>query len=259
MKELVLLTGASSGIGLEMAKILAQQRLDLILVARREDKLMALKNELEQAHGVKVHVFAKDLSRVENTAALYPEVKAAGLEVTMLVNNAGFGGYGAFEKTPLEQELEMITVNISSLVILTKLFLQDMKARNTGKIMNIGSILSFFPFPYYAVYAATKAFVLSFSESLEAELADTNITVVTLCPGPTDTPFNTPEMWKTNAYKANKPMPPTVIAKKAVEALLKGKGTIVVGVQNQLITSAPRFTPRRLMVKITKHLASYTS
>lgn len=256
MKELVLLTGASSGIGQEMARIIAHKGIDLILVARQEDQLLSLKKELEQEHGITAHVFAKDLSRVENTAALYAEVKAAGLEVTMLINNAGFGGYGAFEKTPLEQELQMITLNISSLVMLTKLFLQDMKARNRGKIMNLGSILSFFPFPYYAVYAATKAFVLSFSESLEAELADTNIGVVTLCPGPTDTPFNTAEMWKTNAYKANKPMPPVVVAKKAVEALLNGKGTIVVGVQNRLITSAPRFTPRRLMVKITKHLAS---
>ncbi|HOY19639.1 MAG TPA: SDR family oxidoreductase [Haliscomenobacter sp.] len=256
MKELALLTGASSGIGLEMAKELAAKKIDLVLVARRGEILVDLKAELENKHGIKVYTFAKDLSDPANAMALFHDVKDLQLQVTMLINNAGFGGYGNFVETSLEEELSMIQVNISSLVALTKLFLPDMIQQNHGRIMNIASLLSFLPFPYYSVYSASKAFVLSFSETLRTELEGTNITVTALCPGPVDTAFNTSEMLQTNAYDANKPMDPQIVAKKGIEYMLAGKGTKIIGLMNWFIANMPRFSPRWLTLKITKHLAS---
>jgi uncharacterized protein len=255
MNELVLLTGASSGIGYSMAKELATKRLDMILVARSLDKLAALKTELEQQFGVRVYVIDKDLSKTENAVALYDEVKKMGLTVTMLINNAGYGGYGDFADTSLEAELNMIELNISSVVILTKLFLADMKRVNHGRIMNVASLLSFLPFPYYSVYSATKAFVLSFSETLRAELENTGITVTVLCPGPVDTAFNTDKMLTTNAYAANKPIDPKVVAKAGIRAMMAGSGTEIVGLNNWFLANTPRFSPRWLTMKINKFLA----
>lgn len=255
MNELVLLTGASSGIGYEMAKELATKKLDMILVARRLDILTALKTELEQRYGVRVYVIGKDLSHVENAAALYDEIQAMGLTVTMLINNAGFGAYGDFAETPLANELSMIELNISSVVALTKLFLPDMKRRNRGRIMNLASLLSFLPFPYFSVYSATKAFILSFSETLRAELESTNITVTALCPGPVDTPFNSDRMWQTNAYSVNKPVDSKHVAKAGIRALLAGSGTEIIGLNNWIFANSTRFTPRWLTLKINKYLA----
>lgn len=255
MKELILITGASSGIGYEMAKLLAAQKYDLVIVARRQEKLEAMKNEL-QKNGVTIHVIQKDLSETENAISLYEELKDKGLEVTMLVNNAGKGSYGNFSDTDLEAELRMIELNVTSVMVLTKLFLQDMLIRNHGKIMNVASLLSFLPFPYYSVYSATKAFVLAFSETVAAELEGTNVTVTALCPGPVDTAFNTDAMWKTNAYKANKPVDPEIVAKQGVDLLLHGKGKKIVGFNNWFISNLPRLTPDTIMMKIKKNLAS---
>ena len=148
MKEYVLLTGASSGIGYEMATQLAAQKFNLILVARSETKLQALQNELTARHGISVRYFVKDLSNVQAAIDLYQVVQQEKLLVTALVNNAGVGNYGNFIETSLEEELKMIELNISSVVALTKLFAKDMVNRKAGKIMNVGSMLSFLPFPY---------------------------------------------------------------------------------------------------------------
>ena len=164
MKEQVLITGASSGIGYEMSKLLAASGYDLIVIARRKERLEALKVELQAKYGVDVHVVIADLSIPGKAKEIYDNIKSKKLNVTKLVNNAGFGEYGDFTETSLERELEMIQVNIAALVELTKLFSKDMKDRHEGSILNVGSLLSFFPFPYYAIYAATKSFVLSFSE-----------------------------------------------------------------------------------------------
>ncbi|SDI77190.1 SDR family NAD(P)-dependent oxidoreductase [Mucilaginibacter sp. P25] len=256
MKDLVLVTGASTGIGYEMAKLLAAQKLDLVLVARSAQKLAELKKELENEHGVQVWVFDQDLSKEANSVLLYETVKAAGLQVTMLVNNAGMGVYGDFMETPLLEELQMINLNISALVILTKLFGNDMKENAYGRILNVASLLSFLPFPYYSVYSATKAFVLAFSETIAAELEDSGVVVNTLCPGPVDTPFTTREMLGTNAYKTNKPVSPMIVAKVGADLLLKGKGKKIVGFNNWFISNLPRVTPDFLMMKIKKKLAS---
>ena len=256
MKELVLLTGASSGIGYEMANLLAKEKFDLILVARSIEKLESLKAELNNQFGITVYPMQVDLSNHKNAIKLYDDIKERGLNVTMLINNAGFGGYGNFIDIPLETQVEMINVNITSLTVLCHLFLKDMKATNHGRVMNIASLLSYLPFPFYSVYSATKTFVLSFTETLAAEFADTDISITSLCPGPVDTAFTTPEMLNTNAYKSNKPMPSDKVAAIGVKHLLTGKGNKLVGFQNWFISNLPRLTPDSIMMKIKQHLAS---
>lgn len=256
MTKYALLTGATSGIGYEMAKELADRKIDLILVARNEAKLLEIRQELQTKNGIEVQMVAKDLSKVENAFALYEHTKAMNWTVEMLINNAGVGVYGDFIKTSLEEELAMIELNVSSLVALSKLYAQDMAERRSGKILQMASLLSYLGFPYYSVYSATKAFVLSFAENLRAELEDYGITVTALCPGPIDTAFTTPEMLATNAYKTNKPIHPRIPAKAGVELLLNGKGSKLVGFNNWFIAQLPKFTPPRLMLNIKKHLAS---
>lgn len=175
--------------------------------------------------------------------------------VTHLVNNAGVGNYGHFTETSLEQEMSMIQLNISSLVVLTKLFAQDMVSRGSGRIMNVGSVLSFLPFPYFAVYSATKAFVLAFSDTLAAELEGTGVTVNSLYPGTTDTGFTTSEMQSTNLHKT-KPMHAREVAAQGVDHLLNGNGKKVVGFQNWFNSKLQNFVPDSIMMKIKKGLAS---
>jgi len=254
--QTILLTGASTGIGLEMAKQLAAKKFNLILVARSLDKLQTLQQDLIAKEGIEVQIFDKDLSNIANAISLYNEIKSQNIIIDMLVNNAGVGLYGEFIETSLETELDMIELNVSSLVALTKLFSQDMVARRSGKIMNVASLLAFLPFPYYSVYSATKAFVLAFSETVAAELEGTGVTITTLCPGPVDTPFNTDAMLKTNAYQSNKPKPADEVAKVGIELLLNGKGKKLVGFNNWFISNLPRFMPDGLMMKIKKGLAS---
>ncbi|MGN6396420.1 MAG: SDR family NAD(P)-dependent oxidoreductase [Mucilaginibacter sp.] len=256
MKELVLLTGASTGIGYEMAGELAARKHDLILVARNTEKLESLKAELTATYGIRVQVFACDLSETAAAVRLYEAVKAAGLRVTMLINNAGKGLYGKFVDIPLPAELEMISLNISALITLTKLFGHDMKEAGYGRIMHVASLLSFLPFPYYSVYSATKAFVLAFSETIAAELEAHGVTVTTLCPGPVNTPFNTPAMLHTNAYRVNKPIEPRIVAKAGINHLLTGRGVKVVGLNNWLLAKLSGITPARLMLRIKTKLAS---
>lgn len=256
MKETILITGATSGIGLEMAKILAEQKFNLILVARNEKKLYELKNIFEKLYTIRVIAFSLDLSKKENAYLLYDEIRNKNLQVDMLINNAGIGNYGEFIATSLEEELKMIDLNISAVVILTKLFAKDMVKRKSGKIMNVASLLSFLPFPYYSVYSATKSFILAFTETIAAELENSGVTITALCPGPVDTPFQTDEMLKTNAYKANKPVSASYVAKKGVALLLYGTGKKIPGFNSWFISNLPRITPDFIMSKIKKNLAS---
>ena len=259
MKEYVLLTGASSGIGYEMAHQLAAKRLNLILVARTETKLEQMQAELTDKYGILVEYIVADLSDVHAAIDLYKAVKQRNYLVTALVNNAGVGNYGHFIETSLDEELNMIELNISSVVALTKLFAKDMVSRKAGKIMNVGSVLSFLTFPYYSVYSATKAFILAFSETLAAELDGTGVIVTSLYPGTTDTGFTTDKMNSTNHYKSSKPMHPKVVAEQGVKHLLHGRGKKVVGFQNWFNSKLPSFVPDNIMMKIKKHLASVKS
>ena len=256
MESYTLITGASSGIGYEMAKILAERKHNLILVARNFDRLQGIRDDFEPKYGIKVKIFRKDLSMATNAEALYLEIKKVNVQVDYLINNAGVGNYGEFTKTSLQEELNMIELNISSLVVLTKLISQDMVKRGQGKIMNIASLLSFLPFPYYSVYSATKAFVLAFSETVNAELQGTGVMIKTLCPGPINTAFTTPEMATTNAYKANKPVNPEFVAQEGIKLLFNTKSKKIVGFNNWFISNLPRVTPDFIMMKIKKNLAS---
>jgi len=256
MKEYTLLTGASSGIGFEMAKILASKNHNLILVARSQDKLVALQKELRNQFGVDVIYLLYDLSEPNSAQDLYNQVREKNYLVTGLINNAGFGDYGNFVEMPLKKDEEMIAVNIIALVGLTKLFGADMVKSGKGRIMNVASLLSFLPFPYYSMYSATKCFVLAFTETISAELQGTGVIVTALCPGTVETPFHTDAMRKTNAMSANKPMPADVVAKAGVELFLNGKGKKIVGFMNWFLSNLPRVTPDSLMMKIKKNLAS---
>lgn len=256
MKEFILITGASSGIGFEMAMQLAAKKYNLILVARSTNKLAKMKNELSSAFGIEVHYIEKDLSKPNLAIELFEDIKSRNLVVSHLVNNAGFGDYGSFLETSLDKEIDMINLNVSSLVVLTKLFAKDMAERQSGRIMNVASLLSFIPFPYYSIYSATKVFVLAFSETIAAELEETGVVVTVLCPGTVETPFHTDEMRKTNAMRANKPVPAEVVARSGVKLLLYGKGKKIVGFKNWLISNLPRVTPDYFMMKIKKNLAS---
>jgi uncharacterized protein len=256
MKNYILITGASSGIGLEMARQLAAKNYNLILVARTENKLLQLQSELKSQFNIEVDYLLYDLSEPNSAQDLYNQVKQKNYLVTGLINNAGFGDYGNFVEMPLKKDEAMIAVNITALIGLTKLFGADMVKKGKGRILNVASLLSFLPFPYYSIYSATKSFVLAFTETVSAELQGTGVIVTALCPGTVETPFHTNAMRKTNAMSANKPMPADVVAKAGVELFLNGKGKKIVGFMNWFLSNLPRVTPDKIMMKIKKNLAS---
>jgi short-subunit dehydrogenase len=256
MISYTLLTGASSGIGREMAHLLAAKKHNLILVARSEPQLIELCAELSQTHGIVAKHVPYDLSEAQAAQGLYQYVTSQNWEVSGLINNAGFGSYGQFVEMDLAHDEQMIALNTTTLVGLTKLFGADMVARKQGRIMNVASILSFIPFPYYSVYSATKSFVLAFTETVAAELEGSGVSVTILCPGTVETPFHTASMRTTKAMNTNKPMSAATVAQAGVAHYINGRGTKVVGRSNWFISNLPRFVPDRLMMRIKKGLAS---
>ncbi|WP_295895749.1 SDR family oxidoreductase [uncultured Vibrio sp.] len=189
MSNTALITGASGGIGLELAKTHARKGGDLVLVARTESKLVALKNDLEAEYGVKVNVITSDLSQPDAAQHLFEQTEALGLQIDILINNAGFGGHGKFHERSLADEQSMMQVNMAALTALTHLYLAGMVKRNHGKVLNISSTASFMPGPLQAVYYATKSYVTSFSQAVAEEVKDKNVTVTVLCPGTVATGF----------------------------------------------------------------------
>ncbi len=187
--NVALITGASNGIGLELARIHAEKGGDLVIVARSEDKLNTLKSELESQHGVSVRVIAKDLSSPTAAQEIFDATEAEKIEVEILINNAGFGGHGKFYERELSADEAMMQVNMVTLTQLTHLYLKGMVARNSGKILHVASTAAFMPGPLQAVYYATKSYVVSFSQAIAQELKDTNITSTSLCPGAVATGF----------------------------------------------------------------------
>lgn len=242
--QYALITGATSGIGFELAKLFAKDGYNLVIVARNQGQLDAKATELEQS-GIRVISFAKDLFDPEEAFALYADLHAQDIRIDVLVNNAGQGVYGEFEDTDIDRELDIINLNISSLVVLTKLFLQDMTARNSGKILNTASIASKTPGPWQAVYHGTKAFVLSFTEAIREELRDTEITVTALMPGATNTDFfNKADMQDSKAVQDKDALSdPADVAKDGYEALMGGKDKVISGFKNKVQVGMGNLTP----------------
>jgi short-subunit dehydrogenase len=250
--ETVLVTGASSGIGLELAKCFAADGCRLILVARNTDALESLARELRQIHGIETRVLTADLSRPETPKRIFDELQNSGVIIDVLVNNAGFGAHGAFVEMSLPWQLEMLQVNITALTELTGLFLPGMIQRRRGGILNVGSVAGFQPGPGMAVYYATKAYVLSFTEALAEELQETELVVSVLCPGPTTSNFgNVARGQKVRRLKTSK-MSAKVVAQRGHRAFCNGELTVIPGFQNHLLVFLNRIFPRWLPRKIIK-------
>ncbi len=249
-RPLALVTGASSGIGEEIARNLAARGHDLVLVARRADRLRQLSQEL-QARGAQAHVVAADLAQRDGADLLAQELATRGLQVDVLVNNAGFGVFGKHVDSPLADEQQMIDVNITALTRLTKLLLPGLVQRGRGRILNVASTASFQPGPYMAVYYATKAYVLSYSEALAEELAGTGVTVTALCPGPTASGFQDRAAMQDSALVRGKNLPTAAeVARYGVAAMLRGQRVAIHGWMNWAMAQSVRFTPRRLVTAL---------
>ncbi len=256
-RPLALVTGASAGIGKELAERFAKNGCDLILVARRTDELNALAARLTEAHGAKVHVMSVDLGDAAAPRKLFNEVVAKGLNVEILINNAGFGALGEFAAADLARMISMIQLNVATLTELTGLFLPAMVKNRRGKILNVASTAAFQPGPLMAVYYATKAYVLSFSEALHEELRDTGVTVTCLCPGPTKTEFgDVADMSGTSLFSGPNVMAVGPVADAAYHALMAGKRLVVPGFRNRLLIFAVRFAPRSVILKLVKGFQS---
>lgn len=242
-----LITGASSGIGEAFARALAARGDNLLLVARSEDKLISLCNELGRAHGVGCQQFAVDLSEEGAGGLLFAEAVGRGLEVETLVNNAGFGSMGEFASLDLHRELNMIELNVRALVELTHLFLAPMRERKRGSIINVASTAAFQPVPFMATYAATKAFVLSFSEALWEENRALGVRVLALCPGVTETNFFAAGKMERPPFRASQ-TPEQVVA-TALRALEHGRSHVVSGWFNYAQTEAQRLVSRSFVAR----------
>lgn len=250
-----LITGASNGIGLELAKVHASKGGDLVLVARNKSKLDELKTELENQYKVKVYTIGKDLSVNNSAQEVYEETTKQKIKIDYLINNAGFGDFGMFVETDWNKELQMINLNITTLTQFTKLYLQDMVKRQSGKIMNVASTAAFQSGPTMAVYYATKAYVLSFSEAVDNEVSDKGVTVTTLCPGATESGFQAAAaMEESNLVKGKKLPTSKEVAEYGYASMIKGKTVAIHGLINYLMANSVRFTPRALVVKLTRKI-----
>src|SRR4051794_32676066 len=250
-----LITGASSGIGLELAREAARDGHDLVLVARNRERLDTVARGLAEKYGVRVSVIARDLAHPDAAADLESELSGRGVAVDVLVNNAGFGVYGFFAQTRIEDELEMIEVNVSALTRLTKTFLRGMLERRRGWILNVASTAAFQPGPIMAVYYATKAYVLSFTEALASEVSGTGVHVTALCPGPTRTEFQQRAGFKPiPLLKTPLVLTAADVARAGWQGMKRGQRIVVPGPANRLLVQALRVTPRRLVTAVIRRL-----
>lgn len=254
-RETALITGASSGIGLELARLFAADKKDLVLVARDRDKLTEIAGELQEKHGVSVNVLAADLAEPDAAPSVARALGGIGLSVDTLVNNAGVGVYGRFAESDGARELEMIRVNVVALTELTKMFLPAMVRRGRGRILNVSSTAAFQPGPLMSVYYATKAYVLSFSEALTNETAGTGVTVTCLCPGPTITEFQK-RAGVDDARLVNSPwvMNAEQVARVGYEGMKRGKSLVIPGFMNRLMVQGVRLMPRKVITQAARRI-----
>lgn len=248
-----LITGASNGIGEDLARVCAANGHDLVLVARSETKLSMLVGQLSEAHSIRADVVSMDLTASDAPKLLYDAIIELGLEVDWLVNNAGFGAFGEFAELGIEKQAEMIRLNVTSLTELTWYFLRPMIERGRGGILNVASTAAFQPGPLMAVYYATKAYVLSFGEALANEVADSGVTVSTLCPGPTETGFQrVAGMGESLLLKSAFVMASAKVAEAGYRGLMKGERVIVPGLMNKIGAFGTRLIPRSVAATIAR-------
>src|SRR4051812_23011508 len=251
--ETALITGASSGIGLHLAHEFAKHGHPVVLVAPVESELREVAAHMKSHHGVEARVIAKDLEQPGAAQEIYTELAGAGVEVEILVNNAGHGFYGKWWEQPIEHDLSMVRLNIEAALRLTKLFLPPMVRRGRGRILNTASVVGFMPGPLQNTYSATKAFVLSWSEALATELEETSITVTALCPGATDTDFfEKAGSENMKARQSENVMAPQDVAKEGYEALMNGELFVVTGAANKAMIAARRILPVSTQAKMNK-------
>jgi hypothetical protein len=252
MPKTALITGASVGIGYELAKQFARGGYDLLLAARNEEKLAAVAEEMRRL-GVQADYLVTDLAQPEAPLVLHSQAVNRGQPIDVLVNNAGFGALGAFHQTDLPRQLDMIQVNVAALVDLTHRFLPDMLARKTGGVLNVASTASFQAGPYMAIYYATKAFVLSFTEAIAEELKGTGVTVTALCPGPTESEFRTRAKLESSPVFRSKLIPTASaesVARAGYQGFTRRKRIVVPGLMNKLGVQSTRLGPRKFTAKI---------
>ena len=250
-----LITGASSGIGLEFAKVFAANKTNLVLVARSEDKLNQLATQLRLDFGITVKVIVADLSQMEQVFQVYNTCKTANIQINYLVNNAGFGSYGFFVESDWKKTEEMIDLNIKSLTLLSRLFGSDMVANKAGKILNVASTAAFQPGPTMAVYFATKSYVLFLSEAMSNELKGTGVTVTCLCPGATESGFMVAAAMDNSALFKNRKLPTSAaVALFGYKAMMKGKMTVIHGIMNYLIANSIRLAPRSWVLPMVRKI-----
>jgi uncharacterized protein len=243
--QTALVTGASSGLGLDFARELAARGADLVLVARRAALLRDHGDDLAARHGVKVTTFPMSLAERDGPQRLYDGLRDAGIAIDILVNNAGSGVYGRFADGEWERECAMLDIDIFALVHLTKLFVRDMQARNCGHILQVASIAAYQPTPLYACYGGAKAFVLSFGEALSCELRNTGVSCTVLSPGVVETEFFRVAGQTLTRYQRLTAMPGATVARIGVNAMLKRKSSAIPGLANRLGAFLPRMLPRR--------------
>lgn len=253
MKKTALITGASSGIGLEFAKIFSRSGINLVLVARNQTKLDQLANEIKNTFQVDVLVIAKDLSDMNQVTEVYNIIRDKNIAVEYLVNNAGFGDFALFSEADIVKLENMIDLNVKALTRLSRLFVNEMIKRGSGKILNIASVAAFQPGPLMAVYFATKAYVLSLGEAMSNELEGTGVTVTTLCPGPTQTGFEDAANLGSSKLFKNKRIPSAKeLAEFGYKEMMKGSMSPVHGFINQLGVFALRLFPRKMVLKVVR-------
>jgi short-subunit dehydrogenase len=255
MKRTALITGASSGIGSDLARLFAAEGWNVVLLARTEAKLRELESALEREHGVRATVVAADLEEADAPRRAVEALREEGIEVEALVNNAGFGMGGPFLQMDPERIVGMIQVNVAALTRLTRLLVPEMVGRGHGYVLNVASTAAFQPGPLMAVYYATKAYVLSFSEAVADELRGTGVSVTTLCPGPTRTGFAAvARVERSRLLRLAPPMESARVARVGYQAMLRRRGVVVPGLTNKLLALSVRLSPRRVVTTIARKL-----
>lgn len=248
MKKTALITGASGGLGLSFVNLFASDGYDLVLVARNGARLEEIKKDIEEKYGIRVTVIAKDLCSPDGPQEVYEATQNEGINVDVLVNNAGFGDFGEFYKSDISKQIRMLDLNCKALMHLCHLYLPKMIEQKSGNILNVDSIAAFQPGPLMSVYYATKAFVLSFSQALTRELKGTGVKVTALCPGPIRTNFdNAADLGESGLFKNLKVWDPDTVAQFGYKNMKKGKSLCVCGFLNKIIVFANRFAPRSLV------------